>query len=188
MLSNAEIGRRPAEQALMTDVTGDIACGVINRVGSNRGIVVDRVFPLYKVSYHHSGSLDISSPNVNVFFYPRDVVGQINQQEMVREIRTADGRNVLSKRTLTVAEAQGLSRIVVFPSQREQLEDATEETLIIDRLVSISEEEQGGIVIIQSLLISEEAELAAEAQAATNLHNTGNRLHTVFVARPARQE
>src|ERR1035437_6295515 len=120
-MTTTEVRRSTAEQALITDLAGDISYGVITRVGSSRGVIVDRVFPSYKVSYHPNGSLGISSPSVNVFFYPRDVAGQTHQQEMVREIRTADGRDVLSRRALTVEEAQGLSRIVTFSSQKEQL-------------------------------------------------------------------
>jgi hypothetical protein len=191
MVSN-EARRSPAEQALMTELTGDIAYGVIARVGSGRGVVVDRAFPSYKVSYHPNGNLGISSPNVNAFFYPRDVEGQANQQEMVREIRTADGRDVLSERTLAIEEAQGLSSVVTHPSQRELLTDATGivigEALIIDRLVELSDRECLEASTRVAELTLDVAETEREAQATANLRNDGNILHAVFVARPASGE
>ncbi|HUD09744.1 MAG TPA: hypothetical protein VMR77_03005 [Patescibacteria group bacterium] len=171
-MANTEAERSPAEQALITDATNSVVDSIIEAVGSRRHAVSQRCFP-YTVTYHLDGSFGINSSNVNVFFHPRDIIGQQGQREMAREILSVDGRQVLCERTLKLKELQRLSRIVAFPNQE------------VDRLVELSDEECSEAAGRQAEIALEATELEEEAQARVNARNAAGLLHTVSVIRPA---
>jgi len=146
------------EASVMTNIADKIACEVTTRVGSHRGVVFDRVFPSYRVSCHPNGTFGISSPSVNVFFHSRSVAEQEDKRVMVREIRSSDGREVLSERVLILTEAEDVLRIVRSPCQS---------VSAIARVVELSEAEKAEID-------NKQAKLAANA--AVLLKAAGRRL------------